>query len=341
MLFPDARTSLPRISVSAQTKIPLPVAITLHNFIPPSPSNTDCSSFSTNTSSRDTNQINIGINKDAAREKRGMWVNRQPQHESSLLPPLKLEITANLPYKREQESGDDSNKGNHAAVVYSGFNSRTPSVHPSWEHIDERIYLDHGDCWNQNKVYRSMKVMLSVVSESREKRKQHESTKQALEGNCFLKAFLHPSFLERIDIGSNNNSKKTKDTDRHCMLPPGLPNNAMIVHFSDGSIRCPPQTLQILRESYGCSHRILGSPPFENFSRFEDDAFATLDHVRQIKQRPRIRSISSLLDQDHNYSDENDNHDHNQFSVLLRHEVKSSLPDDQRQQEATISIEWI
>jgi len=191
-------------------------------------------------------------------------------------------------------------------IVYSQHSPPTPSIHPSWEHLDERISVeDCDDWWNQNELYKSMRVKLSVVSNAGEDASEPDCEPEGTGEDCVLEALLHPSFLERIDLGrnssnSNNNNDNSIDenTDRNSLLPPGLPPNAMLVHFSDGSIRCCKHTYQILWDNYG---QMLEPPPVEDFSRFEDDAFATLDHVEQTPQRPRNRSVSSLLDQDQGY----------------------------------------
>lgn len=335
-MFPDARINFRRWSVSAETKIPIPVAITLHNFILPTersslattntsstPDHNSSSIHAENDDTEDTNESpssSPSKEEDAARRNRGMWLHRQPQHNSNLLPRLGLEITATPPchqeheqlheelHEHEQDKGvDDSNKNNGKQgtsstvapmVVYSQHSPRTPSVHPSWEHLDERISIEkYDDWWNQNDLYKSMKVKLSVLSNPDKDGSQQKCQEQGTEDDCFIEAHLHPSFLERIDLGANNNN--TEDMDANSLLPPGLPPNAMLVHFSDGSIRCPPHIYQILWNNYGHSHGILDPPPVEDFSRFEDDVFATLDHVKQTPQRPRFRSVSSLLDQDH------------------------------------------
>mmetsp|Transcript_16789 Transcript_16789/g.36627 ORF Transcript_16789/g.36627 Transcript_16789/m.36627 type:complete len:641 (+) Transcript_16789:147-2069(+) len=350
-MFPDARNSLRQWSESAETKIPIPVAITLHNFIPPSLAITERPFSATeNTSSNsdihhtDSNESEESQSlpsspskeEDAARRDRGMWLNRQPQHNSNLLPRLNLEITVIQKDQQEkQDNGDENDTSglfSESTVVYSQPSSRTRSIHPSWEHLDERICIDeYNEWWNQNELYKSMKVKLWVASESTndEMQQQQERQHQPSENDCFLETYLHPSFLERIDLGSAN-AKKAEDSDGDNLLPPALPPNTMLVNFSDGSIRCPPHIYRVLWEKFGHSNGILEPPPVEDFSRFEDDVFATLDHVKQTPQRPRGRSISSLLDRDDNFKnyygqDENSNDGGGiQKDLLLQDEQQSS-----------------
>lgn len=350
-MFPDARNSLRRWSVSAETKIPIPIAITLHNFVPPSATSERSSLTTTNRSNSndignndiDNDNDNGNDNEsysspskevDAARRNRGMWLHRQPQHNNNLLPRLNLEITV-TPQQQQGQGQEELAEGISAvpAVVYSANSPRTRSVHPSWEHLEERIQIDkYSDWWNQNELYKSMKVKLWVVSNEAQGKKQEDNQRQGIEDDYFLEAYLHPSFLERIDIGSNNsNNNNIEDIVSNSLLPPALPPNAMLVHFSDGSIRCPPQIYQVLWDNYGHSHGILEPPPVEDFSRFEDEVFDTLDQVKQTPQRPRERSVSSLLDQDHDYINANDHdisNDEDGVSrqLLLQDEEKSSPP---------------
>jgi len=333
-MFPDARISLRRWSLYAETKIPIPMAITLHNYVAPSTS----SSSTTTTSNNSSNELIVGRDRAGSvdstyslrdrsgsadstysnhstsshhqhespthsptkeESRGGMWLlHRQPQHTNNLLPRLRLDISTKV------QDDDDNN----ALQLYSQPSPETPSLHPSWEHLDERISVENcQDWWNQNELYKSMKVKLSVVTRAEDKDNPQESFKVNTEEECFLEAFLHPSYMERIDLlghnnnNNNNNNNNQDDLDEseqalESKLPPSLPPNALLVHFSDGSIRCPPNTYKILWDTYG--NRILKPPSVEDFSRFEDDAFATLDHVEQTPRRPRNRSVSSLLDTD-------------------------------------------
>jgi Vacuolar sorting 38 and autophagy-related subunit 14 len=73
-----------------------------------------------------------------------------------------------------------------------------------------------------------------------------------------------------------------------------------LVHYSDGSVRCLPHVHQLLlRERDKISLKTssqLHHHEVEDFSRFEDDVFKTLDHVTP--QQRRERTASSLLDQE-------------------------------------------
>jgi len=326
-MFPDARNSLRQWSELAETKIPIPVAITLHNFIPPSMYVTTKPSFPTTENSIGDREIRNSYSneseesfssspskeEDAARRDRGMWLNRQPQHNNNLLPRVNLEITVTRQERKGEEQKDYNGElylaDSKPTVVYADQSPRTRSVHPSWEHLDERIRIDEfSEWWNQNELYKSMKAKLWVAAEVSQD--VEEEQLQSSEDGCLIEAHLHPSFLERIDLGSTN-ANNADDIDSSSLLPPALPPNAMLVHFSDGSVRCPPYIYQVLWQKFGHSHGILEPPPVEDFSRFEDDVFATLDHVKQTPLRPRGRSISSLLDQDHESTSQIDHDEKN------------------------------
>jgi len=285
-MFPDARNSLRRWSESADTKIPIPVAITLQNFY-----------------------HDDGYDKNESLAPSGIWLNHQTQHRSTLLPRLNLEITVT------KKDGEEKNETSSTAVVLSQNNLQNRSVHPSWEHLDELLSRSEtlNTCKNNNKgekeysywwddhvLYKSMRVKLSTVQydkDDRNKSQQHGTADS--ETDTFLETFLHPSLLERIDLKSlKNSSSNERDLDKcRTNFPPALPPNSLLIHFSDGSIRCQPHIYQILWDYYG-KDGLLNPNPVETFSRFEDDVFDTLDQVKQTPQRSRARSVSSLLDTD-------------------------------------------
>jgi hypothetical protein len=377
-MFPDARNSLRRWSESAQTKIPIPVAITLHNyFVPPPttgtiPSERSASLKTTNDDDNDdnteTSSPSPSKDEEVAYRSRGMWLHRQTQHSSTLLPRLNLEITATIAQQQtdEEEEKEKDNKTEASVVqvvVYSQKTPQTRSVHPSWEHLDERIFIpayrkncDKGisdECsahwWDDNELYKSMKVKLCILPHDDEENGKKSPSHTVISSNdvqkkkqeeiiCddtnFLETFLHPSLLERIDLGPNNDSNSNEgDLDDYLTkLPPALPPNAMLVHFSDGSIRCPSNIYEILWDNYG-THGILEPPPVEDFSRFEDDVFNTLDHAKQTPQRSRARSVSSLLDTDYN-DHRNDRHNDGEDDsiprqLLQNEELSTSLQQEQ------------
>jgi hypothetical protein len=143
-------------------------------------------------------------------------------------------------------------------IVYT---SPTPvrGVQLTWEHLEEKIALA-GEWWRGG-VYKTMTLRITQLLE---------------DGSfaVFLEAPLHPSKLERLQ-----------------MTPASLPPNALIIDFSDGSTRCTPSMFQTLL------HQRLAEPsPIEDFSRFEDDVFSTLDGIEPTPSRKRCESLSALLE---------------------------------------------
>jgi hypothetical protein len=149
-------------------------------------------------------------------------------------------------------------------VVYTSP-SPLRSVQPTWEHLEEKIALA-GEWW-RGAIYKSMTLRITQML---------EDGSYAL----FLEAPLHPSKLERL-----------QDT------PKALPPNALIIDFSDGSTRCTSSMFQILFQ-----HRLAEPSPLEDFSRFEDDVFSTLDSVEPTPSRKRTESVSALLERVDLYS---------------------------------------
>jgi Vacuolar sorting 38 and autophagy-related subunit 14 len=292
----------------------------------------------------------------------------RPQHDANLLPLLRLDIVAkahtstNEQQQQESEApssplssvsnegggssgGDDADASSPSSTrgVISCYSqeTRTPAVHPSWEHLGERIRVPSSSLsdagsnlsynrrpwWEQNDLYKSMRIKLFIIP-SRDRREglQHHSVESSKTNDatttagtrgivsspvCFMDVPLHPSQLHRIDdfgcsgsqkdasskFASNDNIETTSSSDpddsSNKLANLRLPPNSILVHYSDGSVRCPLSLFQTLWDT----DQLDEEPPVEDFSRFEDDVFKTLDHVEQTPQR-RERTASSLLDHD-------------------------------------------
>jgi hypothetical protein len=218
-MFPPARNAHRRsnnTNSNEAKKIPIPIAVTLHNFMAEATPNDKLKS-----------------------EAASKWF--RPDHAWSLVPKILLEIIVE-----------------GSRVVYSS-ETEIQSVHPSWEHIDERIDLP-GEWWlSEGDLYKSMKLRFTINNSNVN----------------YLEVPLYPSKLERLNES-----------------PEALPPNACFVYFSDGSTRLPLNVFQILLDS-----QMAEAPPIEDFSRFEDDAFSALDTVPQdiFGNRDRAVSASSLL----------------------------------------------
>ncbi|KAG7353724.1 UV radiation resistance protein and autophagy-related subunit 14-domain containing protein [Nitzschia inconspicua] len=315
-MFPTSRDSLRRWrSDSADqthnyaVKTPIPVAVVLHNFIrlqqqQEQPKQEQIESSTTESPVSSANKTDQDVKSPKASQSNWRF---HDEHTMSLLPLLHLDITVT-----------PENKEDQSISVYSQT-LRRRSVHPSWEHLDERIRLPaEKECsssstfiplWNNHELYKSMRIKLFLVDDKEStvstKEKNTDKDSNAHKLLEFLEAPLHPSLLQRIDMkpaaaisddGSNDNDDEDELLLANSVLPP-LPPNALLVHFSDGSIRCLPHIHQLVCEQHPSKTLAAHQSTIEDFSRFEDDVFKTLDHVHTTPQR-RERTASSLLDQE-------------------------------------------
>jgi hypothetical protein len=226
-MFPNARNSLRRW-IEHGNKVPIPIAVTVHNVL-------------TESSSSDSSN-------------KSKWF--RTQHETSLLPPLQLEVVVVV---------DDVTR-----IVYKSP-VEIQSVQPSWEHLEERIDLP-GEWWLEEALYQSMRLRFTIT---RIKPQDDDSGTTTNNDNSivFLEIPIYPAKLERLNV-----------------IPECLPPNACLVQYSDGSTRVPHNLFQVLLDS-----QLTKPPPIEDFSRFGDDAFSVLDGVAQTPSRERSESVSALL----------------------------------------------
>ena len=299
--------------------IPIPIAVTLHNLmvaeslIVPSPNNASSTTKDDGGSPTDPTTTKPAPPPPPP-SSASKWF--RPDYDWKLVPKILLEIVAIV-----QDNRDDcSQKQQQEQIIVYSQTSDTQSIHPSWEHIDERIDLP--DEWwlspstttkssdsdneetattkNHSKVniYKSMRLRFTITPNKGMTDDDGNNDNNAATDNnknVFLEVPLYPSKLERL----TNNNEAPYDITNPDDLP--LPPNACFVHYSDGSTRLPPSVYQILSE-----HRLIKTEPahskvIEDFSRFEDDVFSALDSVTPQKQsssggnRERIFSASSLL----------------------------------------------
>jgi hypothetical protein len=198
----------------------------------------------------------------------GKWF--RPEHTSSLLRPIRLQIVVTV----EVENGDDTEK----ELFSSPPSGLSTSVHPRWEHLDERMDFSPLD-----ESYRSMKLRFLVDDEDVSSEEKNSSGDSNRNNNTrkspivLLEVPAHPSLLQRLTE-----------------VPESLPPNSCLIYFSDGSSRVTPILFQTLVDGKLTEHP--PSSELEDFSRFEDDVFRTLDGVTPQKAaRERITSVSRLL----------------------------------------------
>jgi hypothetical protein len=251
-------------------RLPLPVSVTLHNFVP----------FSSKASLPHTSKKKF----------------YRPEHSSSLLHAVRLQIVA-LETARsgsDSDSGSDKKGEKRERVLFSSVDT-SKSVRPTWEHLNEYIQQPHGS----NKAnldmetYESLTMRFSVAEEgdndesSNSQRHSTESSSKDKDNqdldltptvNVFLNVPIHPSKLVRIDVHS---------------IPASLPLNAVVLHFSDESYRVTPALFQLLTDN---GLLLTAGPEYDiDSSRFDDNVFRTLDQVTPVKNNT---TTASLLETD-------------------------------------------
>lgn len=263
-------------------RLPLPVSVTLHNFVP----------FTSKASLPHTSKKKF----------------YRPEHSSSLLHAVRLQIVALQVPARSPGSDHNSSSGGggdrkaekRERVIFSSVDT-SKSVRPTWEHLNEHIQQPHGSNKARLDVetYESLTMRFSVVEEADNDESNSSSQKHSTEStkdndsdeldqklattSVFLNVPIHPSKLVRID--------------GHC-IPASLPLNAVVLHFSDESVRVTPALFQLLTDN-GLLLAVAdqnNSQHYDNdFSRFDDNVFRTLDQVTPVKNKT---TTASLLETD-------------------------------------------
>ena len=275
-------------------KIPIPVSVSLYNLFPAS--------------------------KEAAAQKKiKKWF--RPEHAMSLLHQVRLEIVIAPPPSSitTANANADQEYGKYDKIVYSST-AAFKTVHPSWNHLDDCIedYLAiDGYYDSETSHYRNMRLRVWLSSddekrnggqnynndrqtsdESEDKQSEEDSSevetesdidnKQKMPKRPLLDVCIHPTKLSRL-----------------AKLPPRLPINSIILHFSDGSIRSTRSLLELVGDQDG-SHSDENLK--DEFGRFGDDVFRTLDSVTPSKKQhdiahyPASESEKSPIRNDHLHS---------------------------------------
>jgi hypothetical protein len=206
-------------------------------------------------------------------------------------------------------SGNSNNNNNNNIqeeqdtdiVLYSSQNDNHPSIHPCWNHLEERIEALHQD----DSIYTHLKCMLLLVS------LQHSEPSVLV-----ATVPLHPSKLRRLPPPPCDHQQQQQEAWQQQQPPPPtrLPPNAILIHFSDGSTRvCPPLYHLLLQQDVIREVNLQDSSllqddveEYKQASRFDDDVFLTLDDdfhqtkmttTSTVKQQ-RTTSPLSLLETD-------------------------------------------
>lgn len=293
----------------SQTSLPLPKSVHLFNLFLPKKK-----SHHQNVNKRDGSGEGCDDGEGGENES---YYKFRPEHSVSLLERVRLEMVVR---GGEQDACNSTMKkqsdleGNHSAMNYN-YNGNhvlhtavhSTSVHPSWKHLNERINIEGLTL----EMYESMTFHFSCRcprrSDSRsngERRELHENRIAAYD--VFSKVPVHPKKLVQI-------------SDSNTLPPLNLPVNAVMIHFTDDSIRVVPELYRQLEaqlkndseEQQPCGtddkqrgrqreHDLNNSgvtatsplPP-NDFSRFEDDVFETLDQVTITNEQKQESNGSS------------------------------------------------
>jgi hypothetical protein len=219
----------------------------------------------------------------------------RPEHAMSLLHHVLLEILI-APSDQQEEK-----------IIFSSL-APIRSVNPSWNHLDEYIedYLKR-DGWLDSETgsYRFMRLRIWLLSET-----EGESIQKSGQ-DPLLDISIHPTKLRRL-----------------AEVPQQLPVNSLIFRFSDGSIRATKALLDIIGDQDG-SHADEHNK--DEFGRFGDDVFRTLDAVTPVKQsktskgeKDKSEVESSLIKTNSEDSEESEG-------------VRSSSDCDKRQKQELLS----
>jgi hypothetical protein len=258
-----------RQSNNRRGKIPVLESVSLHNLFP--------------------------VDKEPLGEKKNKKFFR-PEHASSLLHQVRLDIVIGSKEGKDNTEKKDAINidSGHEQVIFSAV-AAVKTVHPSWNHLDECIedYLAlDGYYDSETSAYRFMRLRIWLLPDD-------ELEESEIIDNLDLWERQPPeeegSFSE-ASLSENNNNKQKNRHDtlkplldisihptklrRLATVPKKLPINSLILHFSDGSVRATRTLLDLVGDQDG-SHSDENLK--DEFGRFGDDVFRTLDSVTPLK----------------------------------------------------------
>jgi hypothetical protein len=297
-MFPNARNSLKRSSAagggaesSSNSSIPLPVAVALHNLLVPLllPDRTRATikkkqtSHSTiidddENSTSDDESHTVEEEEDKSQSHRGAtW---GVEHSTCLLQTIQLDIAITI---EEQDDNDKKETIVYTAPLQQG------GTFIVWEHLEEKLEQQLGpEWWKQKNVsYRSMKLKFTNCPTTTTDENDNEE-----DFPWSLEVPAHPAKLTKM-------SSSSEDSSLDAGVPESLPPNAVLVYFSDDSVRVDPSLHKLLVQA-----NLVPPPPkedvVEDFDRFDDNVFTALDQStpQQKEQRPRTDSIGQAISTD-------------------------------------------
>ena len=256
-----------------QSSVPLPVSVTLYNLLTPT-----------------------GNQHDS--KKKGVF---RPEYTADLLVPVHLNVVI---ASKDTERGNDMldedgcDQADDDILVFTASNDRG-AIHPSWDHLDERIDLFNASEENDLKpIYQSMRIRIIATPEANAKR-------------LLVDIPLHPSLLRRLPEDTDTAEDEGGISWEQRPPPKELPPNAILIDFSDGSTRVLSSLYHLLLE-----RNVIVEPDprdasllqdedeeHRRMSRFTDDVFDTLDQANwwendgPEKRRPSPYSLLEMDDE--------------------------------------------
>jgi hypothetical protein len=234
------------------------------------------------------------------------WYRRE--YSSSLLHCVRLELIVSETKMASEKLGNQD-VACEEKILFSMLTPK-PAVCPTWRHLDESMNLEELTI----ETYESMMLRFHWMDENNhcdESSKSHNPKKQSFPDDSFsLQIPIHPSKLIRIQS-----------------LPSSLPINAVLVHFSDGSIRVPPSVHQALEQASTVNrdaakhHEYEASFSADDFSRFQDKAFNVLDQVTPVRKKSLLDAAEAA---------ENGEEQHDGEDVSNSKSSEESLPQQQQ-----------
>ena len=191
----------------------------------------------------------------------------RPEHSNDLLQTVRLRIVVS------------GNNTVHEAV------HQAKTVSPRWQHINEFVAFSDLSAEEYESIAVHFDILNSTTATATTTTTQHSNNNTRI----FKKEFIHPSKLKIIH-----------------QIPEQLPLNAVVLTFSDETIRVSQTLYRLLVETKQISviqkhstPSTLKAPsnketPLTDASRFQDHVFSTLDQVTP----PRKQTRQSLLETD-------------------------------------------
>ena len=210
----------------------------------------------------------------------------RPEYATTLLNRVRLDIVIAPPSKddkgekkTENNSPEISSENTEEKVIYSSV-APIKTINPSWSHLDETIedYLKlDGYFDSETGFYRYMRLRIWILPENDTADVPDLAPGHVKHGLPLMDISIHPTKLARL-----------------ARAPERVPINSLILHFSDGSVRASASLRDLLGDQDG-SHSDENLK--DEFGRFGDDVFRTLDSVTPVKKKTQAPGSSRDRDQ--------------------------------------------